>query len=83
MNWQIALLVGESLIAPVLIDHRTELARVKADVEVITTKLAAQNVGDDRRQLSQPEIRAYLRQATTFAQRWIGLHSGAATNDAQ
>ncbi len=83
MNWQIALRLGESLVGPVMEDRRSELSRVKSIVEDVSTKLAADESSDGRRQLSQPEIRAYLRQATTFAQRWIGLHSGAATNAAQ
>ena len=83
MNWQIALRMGESLVAPVTEDRRTELSRVRAMVEEISTKLTADESGESRRRLSQPEIRAYLRQATTFAQRWIGLHSGAATNETQ
>ena len=83
MNWQIALQMSESLVTPVLEDCRTEFARVKADLEQISTKLSANHSSDERRQLTQPEIRAYLRQATTFAERWIGLHSGAATTEAQ
>ena len=83
MNWQMALRMVESLVAPVTEDRRTELSSVKAMVEEISIKLAADESGDGRRHLSQPEIRAYLRQATTFAQRWIGLHSGAATSAAQ
>lgn len=83
MNWQIALRLGESLVVPVMEDRRSELSRVKSIVEEVSTKLAADESSDGRRQLSQPEIRAYLRQATTFAQRWIGLHSGAATNSPQ
>ncbi len=83
MNWQIALRMGESLVAPVTEDRRTELSRVRAMVEEISTKLTADESGESRRRLSQPEIRSYLRQATTFAQRWIGLHSGAATNEVQ
>ncbi len=83
MNWQIALRMGESLVTPVTEDLRTELSRVKAMVEEISTKLTTDESGEGRRRLSQPDIRAYLRQATTFAQRWIGLHSGAATSEAQ
>ncbi len=83
MNWQIALRMGESLVTPVIEDRRTDLSRVKADVEEISTKLSADDADERRRQISQPEIRAYLRQAITFAQRWIGLHSGAATAEAQ
>lgn len=83
MNWQIALRLGESLVTPVMEDRRTELARVKALVEEISMKLTADEPDGSRRRLSQPDIRAYLRQAATFAQRWIGLHSGAATNETQ
>ena len=83
MNWQIAMQLGESLVAPVVEDRRTELTRVKVHVEEISTKLTAPEIDDPRRQLSQPEIRAYLRQAITFAQRWISLHSGAAAGEAE
>ena len=83
MNWQIALRMGESLVAPVTEDRRVELSRVKAMVEEISTKLTTDESGESRRRLSQPEIRAYLRQATTFAQRWIGLHSIAAASETQ
>ncbi len=83
MNWQIALRWGASLVSPVIEDRRSELARVKTDIEEISTKLSVLDLEDDRRPLSQPEIRVYLRQATTFAQRWISLHSGAATSEAQ
>ena len=83
MNWQIALRLGESLVEPVKHDRRTELSRVKSTVEVVNTKLMTDEADEGRRTLSQPEIRAFLRQATTFAQRWIGLHSGAATSTAQ
>ena len=83
MNWQIALRLGESLVGPVMADCRTELSPVKATVDDITAKLTADDSDGSRRQLTQPEIRAYLRQAITFAQRWIGLHSGAATTTAQ
>ena len=83
MNWQIALRLGESLVEPVKMDRRTELSRVKSTIEEVSTKLTADEADEGRRPLSQPEIRAYLRQATTFAQRWIGLHSGAATSSAQ
>ncbi len=83
MNWQMALRIGDSLIAPVVEDRRSELVRVKADVDEITAKLSAIESGEGRRQFSQLEIRAYLRQATTFAQRWISLHAGATGNDSQ
>ncbi len=82
-NWQIALRMGDSLVTPVMQDRRTELSHVKATVEEVSTKLTADEADEERRPLSQSEIRVYLRQATTFAQRWIGLHSGAATSAAQ
>jgi len=83
MNWQMALRLGESMVSPVMEDRRHELARVKADVEDVSNKLSAPGTGEHRRQLCQPDIRAYLRQATTFAQRWISLHSGAATQESR
>ena len=83
MNWQTALRLGESMVSPVVEDRRHDLARVKAEVEEVSTKLSASETGEHRRQLCQPDIRAYLRQATTFAQRWISLHSGAATQETQ
>jgi hypothetical protein len=83
MNWQLALQISESLISPVMEDRRNDLVRVKAEIDEITSKLAALELGEGRRQFSQPEIRAYLRQAITFAQRWISLHSGTAGTDVQ
>lgn len=71
------------MVSPVMEDRRHELARVKADVEDVSNKLSAPGTGEHRRQLCQPDIRAYLRQATTFAQRWISLHSGAATQESR
>ena len=60
-----------------------ELSRVKATVEEVSTKLTVDETEGGPRPLSQPEIRVYLRQATTFAQRWIGLHTGAASSATQ
>lgn len=81
MNWQVALRLGESLIQPVLEDRRAELSRVRTEVEEITSKLSAHD--DVSSQFSHPPVRAYLRQATTFAQRWISLHTGASAADSQ
>ena len=64
-------------------DRRSDLIRVKAEIEEITTKLSTSDSSEGRRQFSQPEVRAYLRQAITFAQRWISLHSGTSGNDSQ
>lgn len=75
-SWQIAARIGESLTTPILEDQRRELVRVKADIDEITAQLSASESNEGTRQFSQPDVRAYLRQAVTFAQRWISLHSG-------
>ena len=82
-NWQMALSMAESLLEPVLQDRSGELSRVKADIEEISTQLSSTESPDGRRLFSQPEVRAYLRQVTTFAQRWLSLRSGSAKNEAQ
>lgn len=81
MSWQVALRLGESMIQPVLGDRRTELSRVRSEVEEVSTRLAASE--DGMSQFSHSGVRAYLRQVTTFAQRWISLHSGASASESQ
>ena len=83
-NWQIALRHAKSIIDPVIANHRPDLNRVRSEVEEISGMLAAPvEDADARESFSQPEIRAYLRQALTFAQRWITLHQRAANSETQ
>ena len=81
MSWQVALRLGESLIQPVLEDRRTDLSRVRSEVEDVAARLSSDENGSS--QFTHPSVRAYLRQATTFAQRWIGLHTGASSKEPQ
>lgn len=81
MSWQVALRLGESLIQPALEDRRTDLSRVRSEVEDVAARLSSDENGSS--QFTHPSVRAYLRQATTFAQRWIGLHTGASSTEPQ
>jgi hypothetical protein len=81
MSWQVALRLGESLIQPVLEDRRADLSRVRSEVEDVAARLSADEHGSS--QFAHPSVRAYLRQVTTFAQRWIGLHTGASSQEPQ
>lgn len=80
MSWQAALRYGESLIQPVIDDRRSALSQVRSEVEEVSAKLSSHET--EIGQFFHPAVRAYLRQATTFAQRWINLHSGASSSDA-
>lgn len=82
-SWLIAARIGESLTSPILEDQRRELVRVKADLDEVTAQLSASESSEGHRQFSQPDVRAYLRQAVTFAQRWISLHHSPAQGDSQ
>lgn len=81
MSWQVALRLGESLIQPVLEDRRADLSRVRSEVESVSARLSTDEHGTS--QFAHPSVRAYLRQVTTFAQRWISLHTGASSTEPQ
>ncbi len=82
-NWQIAMRLSKSIVDPISDDRRSELSRVRSDVDEISSMLAVSSEDQETRAaFSQPEIRAYLRQALTFAQRWITLHQGVASSEA-
>lgn len=80
-QWQVALRQGHSLVQPILADQRAEMSRIRGEVEEITARLATIEHHEGTSPLLLPEIRAYLRQAVTFAQSWIGLHGVVASAD--
>ena len=82
-NWQVAVRIGESLTTPILEDRRRELVRVKADIDEVTSQLSISDSNERHRQFCRPDVRAYLRQAVTFAQRWISLHTGMTEGESQ